>query len=142
MANTGRPTKYKTEFAEQARKLCVLGATDKQLSDFFEVSESTINKWKLDFPEFSESLKLGKLIADAEVADKLYQRATGYSHPEVKVFNNQGEIVTHECVKHYAPDPTAAIFWLKNRQSDKWRDKQHVEADVTVSHEEWLDNLK
>lgn len=133
MANQGRPTKYKTEFAEQARKLCILGATDKQLADFFEVSESTINKWKLEFSDFSESLKMGKLIADAEVADKLYQRATGYSHPEVKVFNNQGEIITHECVKHYAPDPTAAIFWLKNRQSDRWRDKQHVEANVSVN---------
>lgn len=52
-----RPTKYQEAYAEQARKLCLLGYTDAELADFFEVSESTINKWKLDYPEFSESLK-------------------------------------------------------------------------------------
>ena len=25
------------------------------------------------------------------------------------------------------PDTTAAIFWLKNRRSDEWRDKQEQE---------------
>ena len=44
----GRPTKYKAEYAEQARKLCLLGATDMEMADFFEVSEFTINKWKKD----------------------------------------------------------------------------------------------
>ncbi|MCV5597561.1 hypothetical protein OFN66_28085, partial [Escherichia coli] len=44
-------------YAEQARKLCLLGYTDAELADFFEVSESTINKWKLDYPKFSESIK-------------------------------------------------------------------------------------
>ena len=29
--------------------------------------------------------------------------------------------------KHYPPDTTAAIFWLKNRQKSKWRDKQDHE---------------
>jgi hypothetical protein len=33
-----------------------------------------------------------------------------------------------EVVKHYPPDPTAAIFWLKNRQKDKWRDKREEEV--------------
>ncbi|MBL3206262.1 terminase, partial [Klebsiella pneumoniae] len=41
----GRPSKYKPEFAEQAKKLAVLGATDAQMADFFEVSVSTINLW-------------------------------------------------------------------------------------------------
>lgn len=53
-----RPTKYQEAYAEQARKLCLLGYTDAELADFFEVSESTINKWKLDYPEFSESIKM------------------------------------------------------------------------------------
>ena len=51
----GRPSKYKSEYAEQARKLCLLGATDTDMADFFDVDEATINRWKLDFPEFCES---------------------------------------------------------------------------------------
>lgn len=123
----GRPTKYKKEFAKQAEKICLLGATDEFLADYFEVAVSTIHKWKLDHEEFSDSIKRGKAEADLKVAESLYGRATGYSHPEEKVFNNQGEILTHNTVKHYAPDPTAAIFWLKNRQPKQWRDKQEVD---------------
>ena len=122
-----RPSKYKKEFAEQARKLCLLGATDKSLAEFFEVTESTINKWKVDHKEFSESIKKGKEIADAEVASKLFHRATGYEHPEDDIRSVNGEIVITPTVKHYAPDTTAAIFWLKNRQKDQWRDKQDHE---------------
>ncbi|SDY78195.1 hypothetical protein [Nitrosomonas sp. Nm33] len=40
---TGRPTSYRPEYAEQAYKLCLLGATDKQLAEFFNVVESTIS---------------------------------------------------------------------------------------------------
>jgi hypothetical protein len=30
-------------------------------------------------------------------------------------------------VKHYPPETAAAIFWLKNRQGQQWREKQLVE---------------
>lgn len=125
----GRPTDYKPEYAEQARKLCLLGSTDAELADFFEVCEATINNWKNDYPEFLESIKRGKAQADSEVADRLYQRALGYEHPEVDIRVVGGEIVKTDITKIYAPDPTAAIFWLKNRQKGKWRDK--IEQELT-----------
>ena len=126
-AKVGRPTKYKEEYAKQAEKICLLGATDDFLADYFEVDVATIYRWKNDHDDFCEAIKKGKQEADLKVAESLYGRAVGYSHPEQKVFNNQGEIVTHDTIKHYAPDPTAAIFWLKNRQPKEWRDKQEVE---------------
>ncbi len=33
----GRPSKFKDEYIEQARKLAALGATDQEIADFFEV---------------------------------------------------------------------------------------------------------
>lgn len=120
----GRPSKYRDEFAEQARKLCLLGATDKDLASFFEVSEATLNNWKIEYPSFLESLKAGKQLADAVIADSLYQRAKGYSHPEDDIRVVAGEIVITPTIKHYPPDSTALIFWLKNRRPDLWRDKR------------------
>lgn len=132
----GRPSKYKPEYADQAYKLCLLGATDKDMASFFEVNEDTINEWKNKHTDFSESIKRGKQIADATVAEKLYHRAIGYSHPEIITASHQGQITdTMEVIKHYAPDPTAAIFWLKNRQPQKWRDKQDIEHSGTMTTE-------
>lgn len=131
----GRPSKYDPSFCQQVEKLCKLGATDKEISDFFDVAESTLNLWKLEHKPFSESIKRGKLLADANVADRLYQRAMGFEHDseEIKVVSDgQGLGSSIERVpvrKVYPPDTVAAIFWLKNRQKDKWRDK--VEVDNT-----------
>lgn len=129
MAEMGRPTKYQDKYAEQVYKLCLLGLTDKELADFFEVDESTVNNWKLQHPDFLESIKKGKGYADAHVADRLYQRAMGYEHDEDQIFQYQGEPVVVPTKKHYAPDTAAGIFWLKNRQPSKWRDK--IETEIT-----------
>ncbi|SFS30693.1 terminase [Lutibacter maritimus] len=123
----GRPTRYKAEYATQALKLTILGATDIEMADFFGVVESTINLWKLKHKEFSESIKKGKIEADANVASSLYKKAIGFKHPDTKVFLHDGKPVKVPVEKHYAPDSTAAIFWLKNRQPEKWRDTKNID---------------
>lgn len=125
-------SKYKPEYDEQARKLCLLGAKDSQLADFFGVCEATINNWKNDHPTFLESLNRGKMLADAEIAQSLYHRAKGYVTSETKIATRDGQITdTLDVDKHYPPDATSAIFWLKNRQPAYWRDK--TESVVTLS---------
>jgi hypothetical protein len=126
----GRPKgsdTYRPEYAEQAEKLCRLGATDAEMADFFGVDEQTLNNWKQTHLDFFESLKRGKVEADANVATRLYQRAMGYSHQAVKTFNDGGKEMRVPYTEHYPPDTTAAIFWLKNRRPEQWRDKAHQE---------------
>ena len=151
----GRPSKYRPEYAKQAYHLALLGATDADVSRALGVTESTVNGWKHKHPEFLESLKRGKDQADAKVAQSLFHRATGYSHKAVKIIavargNNQGSDVEEvPYVERYPPDTTAAIFWLKNRRPDLWRDKHEMEhsgevkaagvlaVPVPVSAEQW-----
>lgn len=122
-----RPTEYRQEYAEQARKLCLLGYTDKQLADFFEVNESTITRWKQKYPEFRTSIKKGKVVADAQVVDSLYNRALGMEVEEVEVRGDGDDEIKRVTKKYIPPDTTAQIFWLKNRQPELWRDKPTVE---------------
>jgi DNA-binding XRE family transcriptional regulator len=129
----GRPTKYDPKMNKQARKLSLLGATDKELADFFEVSEATINNWKLEHPKFLESIKAGKQDADANVANRLYKRALGFEHDSEEIKVADGEVIRVPVKKIYPPDPTSAIFWLKNRQPGKWRDKQEVEQSGKIT---------
>mgnify|MGYP000798066111 FL=1 len=88
----GRKSGYREEYAEQALKLCLLGATDKEIAEFFSVSEQTLNSWKKKFPQFLESLKKGKAVADANVASRLYSRAIGYDAKATKFATNEGRI--------------------------------------------------
>lgn len=132
----GRKSEYREEYAEQALKLCLLGATDKEIAEFFSVSEQTLNSWKKKFPQFLESLKKGKAVADANVASRLYSRAIGYDAKATKFATNEARITDKvEYIEHYPPDTTAAIFWLKNRQPAKWRDKKEVENLVKLGDE-------
>jgi hypothetical protein len=39
----------------------------------------------------------------------------------------EGRITITPLKKHYPPDTTACIFWLKNRQPQQWRDKNKSE---------------
>lgn len=128
---TGRPTKFRPEFSAQAAKLCALGATNEQLADFFEVAERTIDQWLADQPEFSRTVKQAKLDLDTRVERSLFERATGYSHPDVHFSDYKGEVTATPTTKHYPPDPTSMIFWLKNRQPGRWRDKVDVEHSAS-----------
>ena len=128
----GRPSKYKPEFCEQAAKLCKLGATDRELADFFEVREQTITNWKTQYPEFLGSLKRAKQESDDRVEQSLYRRALGYSHDAVKILlTKDGDVYREEYVEHYPPDTVACIFWLKNRRPDQWRDKFDIDTGMT-----------
>lgn len=132
----GRPTKYESDYhPDKARKFCLLGMTNEELADAFDISLATLHNWKNKYPEFLDAITRGKEDADAEVAEALRHRAIGYSHAEEKVFNNNGEILTYQTIRHYPPDPQAASLWLRNRQPAKWRDKQEIRAEIDAKLE-------
>lgn len=131
----GAPTKYHNQFNEQAYKLALLGATDAELAEFFGVCEATLNKWKIKYPLFVESIHNGKVRADADVAHKLYDRAIGAKWIEQAAFKvrNQTEsgVFTEEVVivdleRGAPPDTQAISLWLRNRKSTLWKDKVDI----------------
>ena len=131
----GRPPKWKPEYVDQAHKLALLGLTDVEIAQVFDVSEKTLNNWKKKKPDFLQSLKRGKMLADAEVSMSLYKRARGYTKTTTRDVKINDEVRTLNETKHYPPDSTAIIFWLKNRQPEKWRDKQEVASSMTTTRE-------
>lgn len=121
----GRPTKYDPNLLPQIEKICTLyGSTDQQLAQFLEVDVTTIDEWKIAYPEFFRVLKNGKRkYDDANVEASLAKRASGF----MRTVERLHEGVPVACLEEVPPDTTACIFWLKNRQSKDWRDKQEHE---------------
>jgi len=123
----GRPTKYETVTTitpSQFKAACELGATEEQLSAIFGVSCKTINNWQVRYPEFLQALKEGREKADGVVIASLFKRACGFSSDDGK---------------HYPPDTTACIFWLKNRRPDQCRDVQRSEL-TRANGQPFMDN--
>ena len=133
----GRPSSYRPEYAAQAEKLCQIGATDQEIADFFDVDVRTVYRWKADHDGFCQALKAGKEVADERVERSLFQRAVGYEQDDVKIFMpaNAAAPVYAPFRAKIAPDTTAAIFWLKNRRPDLWRDKVQNEHTGEVKQD-------
>ena len=127
-AKRGRPSKFQPAMIAQARFLAEKGCTDAELGEFFGVCEATINTWKIEHPGFLESIKEGKAESDSKVVRSLFERATGYSHPDTHIAVSQGDVIVTPTIKHYPPDTTACIFWLKNRRPEEWREKVALEG--------------
>lgn len=122
----GRPSLYKPEYADQARKLALLGLTDKQVADFFGVNPDTIYEWDRKHPEFAEIRARGKVAADGEMVASLWKRGIGFSHEDVHVTSYEGEVTLTPVMKHYPPDFQSISLWLRNRQPDLWKEKVEV----------------
>jgi len=83
------------------------GLTDEQIAHNMGVSRKTLSEWKVRFSDISDTLRSGKEVADYAVENALYRKA---------IFG----------------DTAAMIFWLKNRQRNKWRDRPDVTAEETL----------
>lgn len=129
-----KPSLYKPEYDVQARKLCLLGAIDKDLADFFNIRESTLALWKNANPSFKQALKEGKDFADAKVEKSLFMRANGYEAKETQTQLYRDEIKETETVKSLPPDTTACIFWLKNRRRGEWSDRKEISGKIEHTH--------
>ena len=135
--SVGRPTKYNRDFhPKQVLKYALLGLTDKQIAGVFEISESTLNLWKNEYPEFSESIRAGKTDADANVASTLYKRSLGHTQKKqfafkVKAYDEKDRLIEKveivEVEEYYPPSDSAINLWLTNRQRVNWGNKSEVE---------------
>ena len=111
---------------------------------------STFREWRDKHPALSAALKSTKEVADREVENALFNKATGYTvklkkpmkvrHVEYDEVSGR-KVAEYERIEyieeevHVPADTTAQIFWLKNRKPNEWRDK------VTVTDESSLEKL-
>lgn len=118
------------------------GLTDEQIAHNMDISRSTLNDWKKKYSDISDTLKRGKEVVDRQVENALLKRALGYEFDEVtKELTETGLIVTKKVTKQQAPDTTAAIFWLKNRNPNEWRDKRETQISGDIGVRNPMQNL-
>jgi hypothetical protein len=145
----GAPGIYDLKFHPRAAFLLCAehGAEMNQLSMHFGVSFNTVRAWMWRYPLFADAVRNGWTVHMVKTAERaLVQRAVGFSYEEVKrqrvpryetVFNDKGtphkvivgyeEVVVERVTKQVAPDSTALMFLLQNRDGTRWRNVRKVE---------------
>jgi hypothetical protein len=126
----GRPTLYRPEYIEIARRLCEEeNATDADLAKAFGVTVRTIERWRVAHPDFCRAVQDAKDNADDRVEAALYDKAVGFERTVQRASN--GKVL--EFKEYFAPDTAAAFIWLKNRRSQKWKDRNQLDVNHTVT---------
>lgn len=129
----GRPSKFNDTIRDKIIQLAESGKTNEQIAEIIGVHVRTLENWQGKHPQLLWAIRESKQMADELVEASLFSRAVGYTHSEEKAFCSEGVVITHDTQKHYPPDVQAAMFWLKNRQPDKWREKQPGEDDKKIT---------
>lgn len=110
------------------------GISETQLAHNMGISRQTLWKWKADSEALANVIQEGKVVADTQVVNSLFNRTQGYYYTETTERPNieSGELeVVERKTKYLPPDMGAITFWLKNRMAEEWKDKVELEEDDT-----------
>jgi transposase-like protein len=116
----GRKDSYRPEYAELVRKLALLGWTDQDIAKHLGVSRTTLFSWRKTHTELDEALSRAKDIADAEVLNALYQSAIGIETVEERLVKKGDTQVVVKLKTKHPPNTMAAMYWLNNRQRQRF----------------------
>lgn len=122
------------------------GLSNEQISNNIGIHESTFYRWQSMYSDIREAIKNGKEVVDFEVENALLKRALGYEKEKTRTYlkdDGTGQKTKHVEVtkEHVPPDPTAMIFWLKNRKPNEWNDKQNINHTGNINYRPDFSNI-
>ena len=100
---------FTQEDYENITKWSGLGLSEKQIADNLGVSLSSIARNKRNNDRFDTALKKGKAKAIETITNALFEKAK-------------------------SKDTTSMIFWLKNRDAERWNDQVQVNHQINLKN--------
>jgi transcriptional regulator with XRE-family HTH domain len=110
------------------------GLDESQIAKNLGISKSTLNLYKKQHSDFSDSIMRGKIPFLAEVENALSKSALGFRYKESKTYIKQEDDkttrYTEETEKYQPPNVTACNILLKNKDKENWSDNpQKLDMD-------------
>lgn len=119
------------------------GLTDAEIEKNIGVAHSTFGAWKKKSPDLRNALKNGRAYADTLVENALFTAAVGgfVKTEQVAVdkktgspvYDADGNLITYMKEEYIAPDTKAIIFYLTNRQPDRYKMNRNLDLSLLSS---------
>lgn len=89
-------------------------------------------------PMLAELVKWSRSVTISRVETSLLKAATGYSYDEIKTIieedkNGKKKTRIEKVNRYMPPNPTAMIFYLKNRAPNEWNDRRELIIDTKAA---------
>lgn len=121
----GKPSKLTPKNVDTALKLAKKGVLDKDIAQVIGIHPQNFSAWKGSYSEFADALVEAREAPTKLIETALFRSAVGYTHNDEKIFvSKHGKVTRVPTIKHYAPNPTSMLFWLKNKAPKVWREMQ------------------
>lgn len=126
----GRNSDYDPSLCDWGRRLALLGLKDEQIAEAMGIGMTTYYRWQNQFPAFREAINAGKISADGEIAESLFNRAKGMTVVSEKAFKGKdGNVIVAQTKTQIPPDTAAAVKWLSLRQRKLWAEPDKTQDD-------------
>lgn len=140
MGKRGRKSPFNEKIQATIIRLVEAGKTEEEIAEIIGVCKTTLTNWKGKHQDLLFAVREARQAADSLVESALFGRAVGCKVPETKVIVTKlGDVIREDVDRYYPPDTQAAMFWLRNRQPERWKEK--TEGDVNVNQTVQVNNM-
>ncbi|MCW5692502.1 MAG: hypothetical protein KIT48_09060 [Pseudolabrys sp.] len=121
---------YSPKYANTARSLRALGASEGELCDAFGVSAETLALWQIQDAEFAKACSANDPAWVNRLKEVVFQQALGRKFTEQTIVEQGGKRKVMKVQKEVPPNLDAAKFLLTNLDPENWQLKPEPVAAV------------
>lgn len=139
-----RPTKWETHVYPRLAEIQQWfqeGVNAEDIIKNLGIGKTTWYEYIDKYPMLAELVKWSRSVTIASVENSLLKAALGYDFNEIKTIveedkNGRKRTRIEKVKRHQPPNPTAMIFYLKNRAPNEWNDRREIIVDTKAAEME------
>lgn len=139
-----RPTKWETHVYPRLAEIQQWFQEGMNAEDIIVklgIGKTTWYEYIDKYPMLAELVKWSRSVTISRVENSLLKAALGYDFEEIKTIveedrNGKKRTRIEKVKRHQPPNPTAMIFYLKNRAPNEWNDRRELVVDTKALEQE------
>lgn len=139
-----RPSKWETNVLPRLSEIknwIIDGVTIDDICERIGIASSSWFEYVNKYEVLKNLVEWGRSVTNNRVENSLLKTALGYEYEEIKTIveedkNGKKRTRIEKVKRHQPPNPSAMIFWLKNRAPQEWNDSHEIIVNTKALEQE------